>query len=158
MINKAVAVIGAVLLLAGCGENSPQSSDVEPASSAASVSPSPSASETHEWDDVEVVSATPDGDYTTDCDYNLDFDNGHTFTADAFITNTGGVKFTAEVKATWRQSNGKHVVKVKKVKVPVQDEDTEVYFEVPATDRQIDLIQNLDTEKQCTVKVAIIDY
>lgn len=157
MIRKSAAPVVAALLLAGCGAQP----GAEPIATTSATSASPTSSESptyDEWDDVEEVSATPDGDYTTDCDYNLDFDNGHTFTADAFITNTGGVKFTAEVKATWRQSNGKHVVKVKKVKVPVQDEDTEVYFEVPATDRQIDLIQNLDTEKQCTVKVSIIDY
>lgn len=101
---------------------------------------------------------TPSGDFESTCDYLLDFDNGHEFVADAFITDTGGIAFEAEVEATWRQAGGDHIVKTKKVTVPAGAEDYEVSFKAKATNRQIDRIQALDTDKQCKVEVTITGY
>jgi len=94
------------------------------------------------------------GTFSSECDYNLDFDNGHTFTAAAFIEGaTPGAN--VKVTATWRQVSGKHIVVAKKVTVGA-DGTAEAYFEKPASDAQIDAIQALPTQKQCKVEAGLV--
>lgn len=95
----------------------------------------------------------PDATITMDatCKYILDFENGHEFVASAFLHNPGNLQAKARVKATWRQAGGKAVTQVKTVTVPAGAKDYEVTFKKKATDAQINKIQALDTERQCTV-------
>lgn len=121
--------------------------------------PGSEATEPAEEEATEAPATLADaqGEFEDSCDYLLDFDSGHTFVASAFLTNTGDVGFKAKVTATWRQANGKHVVDSKTVKVPVGDDQVEVYFEEDASSAQIDRIQSLETDKQCKVEVEIVD-
>lgn len=98
----------------------------------------------------------PAGTYTSSCDYLLDFDNGHEFVGDAFITNPGSSALQAVVTATWRQAGHDAIVKKKTLDVPGGSEDLEVHLRSDASRSEIDRIQALDTDKQCSVKVTMI--
>lgn len=152
MIKRASAAAAAALLLAGCAGGDPVAA---PSASGTVIVSTPTPTE--EPNPFPEPEPEPEGDFEHSCDYLLDFDSGHTFVASAFITNTSEVGFIAEVTATWKQANGRHVVKHKKVRVPVGDDDVEAYFSVGATSAQIDQIQALPSERQCDVDVEIVD-
>lgn len=159
-MKLAIALAAAGLALTGCASSEPdtRASAGEyldaPAVTKSAVTDVP-AEESSEPEPEPA--ATPDGEYETDCDYQLDFDKGHTATAVAFIDNTGGIDFEAKVTATWRQANGRHLVKAKTTSVKV-GRSKEVYLVRPLSDRQLDLLQSMDTERQCKVQVKIVDW
>ena len=162
-MRRFIAAAAAAALLAGCGAAAEPAAQPSAAPSstidleALEASASAEARALTEGVTEAPANMDPEGDFEQSCDYLLDFDNGHTFVASAFVTNTGDVGFKAEVTATWRQANGKHVTQTKTIEVPVGDEPVEVYFEKEASGRQIDSIQSLDGDKQCKVEVSIVD-
>jgi len=152
-MNRTIITVAAALLLAGCaGASTDDSEPVEAAPSTTSAEPSPAVPEP-----TEEAAPVPSGDYDSTCDYLLDFDNGHTFVASAYITNTGEVGFIATVTATWKQADGDHVTAEEEVEVPVGDDEVEVYLSETASTDQISSIQSLDSDRQCEVEVAITD-
>lgn len=150
-VGIVAASVGASLVLLAAISTTWRGTEATPTSAAAPRSaPTPRSTPTPE------PASTPEGSHESSCDYLLDFDSGHEFVADAFITDEAGVPFTAEVVATWRQAGGTNVVKRKTVHVEPGAQDVQVSFRAAASDRQIDRIQALDTDKQCKVTVTIV--
>lgn len=89
--------------------------------------------------------------FTTSCDYLLNFDAGHTFVADAFLTYEGSTPITVKITASWLQSGGEPVTQTKDVALAEGDTDIHVTFAADASSSQIDAIQALPFDKQCTV-------
>lgn len=94
-----------------------------------------------------------DGQYqfTESCDYLLDFDAGHTFVADAFLTYEGSTPITVKVTASWLQAGGEPITQTKDVALAEGDTDIHVTFAQDATREQISAIQALPFDKQCDV-------
>ncbi|WP_380168926.1 hypothetical protein [Jannaschia sp. R86511] len=100
-----------------------------------------------------AAAASEEGRYelTTSCDYILDFDNGHRFVGDAFLTYLGTTPITVVVTAQWMQSGGEPIVETQEVSLAEGDEDVQVPFSVEATSGEVDAIQALPRGNQCSV-------
>jgi hypothetical protein len=81
---------------------------------------------------------------------------GFRFVASTNIKNTGNIGIKDRATAKWYQIGGAPVTREKVVKVEV-GEHKNVRWTVLANSDQIDKIQALPYNKQCSVKVSIFD-
>jgi hypothetical protein len=134
------------------------STDSSTTSAPSATTSEPSTQSSSESTTTSDSPTTPTAEANHTCDYLLGKGDGtdYSFVADSFITNTGSVPARVRVTATWRQAGTKPITQTKTVSVPVGATDQQVSFSVHATPAQIDRIQSLDTDNQCTVTEKII--
>jgi hypothetical protein len=165
MSKKSVALgtaIGGVLglVIGGMAGGADTTADPSPTVSASSGgashvfdSPSPTAD--------APPAANPAGTYSHSCDYVLgDFSentaSGFRFVAQAVIHNTGNIGTVDLVTARWFQAGTSPVVATKTVQVKA-GASKRVGLTEQVSQNEIDLIQSLGYDSNCTVKVSIGD-
>lgn len=148
---KTLVVLILVVLLFGSGCSAASKSHNEASrSQAAKIETTP----------VEPTeTASPDGTYQSDCDYQLgDFSetsHGYRFTADAILNNTGNVWTVTKVTATWFLAGGGKVTASKRVTVD-PGHHRRVGITKVATSDQIDAYQNNSVGNPCKVIAAMV--
>jgi len=157
------ALGAALLLLTGCtiaSESAAEGTKVKDSTSVEST-PEPAAEEDEDSPEPEPeVEPSPDGTYSSSCDYLLgDFTEytpkGFRFVADATLHNTGNIGTVTKVTAIWFQAGGGKITESKTVKVKA-GHNKRVGFLKQVGGDEIDLIQAIDG-KQCRVAAAIVD-
>jgi hypothetical protein len=93
--------------------------------------------------------------FTSDCDYVLDFDNGHQLVATAFVTNTSNGPVEVDVEAVWRQGGNPPITASRTLTLAEGRADVEVHLKQPATNTEIELLQTLDNADQCAVTATL---
>jgi hypothetical protein len=138
-------------------------------SSSASPAPSPSFSPSPSPTPVETTSApppvavpSPDGKYTSQCDYVLgDFSSntshGYRLVGGASVRNAGNVGIKVEAKAHWLRLGASPITATKTAKIPFGG-STRINFTIPIDQNTLDLIQAAQEDPDfCGVKVTITD-
>lgn len=150
----ALLSVAALAGMAGCAQGEAEASIPIPVASATTpvaTTPEAQPSATLPREPQPLPSVQEDGEAT--CDYMLSRGRDE-FVAVVYLINTGDAPGSAEVIATWKQANGKHIHRSQTVDVPV-DKPVEVYLSAIASGSQISLHQALPLDKRCSFEVNV---